>query len=44
MAGFRCWDKVPSRELISAAGAHTEAAALLRRRGQGGAEADGAEL
>ena len=28
----------------STAGAHTEAAALLRRRGQGGAAADGAEL
>lgn len=34
--GFRRRDKVPSRLLISATGAHTEAAALLRRRGQGG--------
>jgi hypothetical protein len=30
--------------LINAAGTHTEAAALLSRRGQGGAKADGAEL
>jgi len=42
--GFRRRGKGPSRVLIGAAGAHTEEAALLRRRGQGGAEADGAEL
>ena len=29
---------------VGAAGAHTQAAALLRRPGQGGREADGAEL
>ena len=39
--GFRRRDKVPSQVLISAAGAHIEATALLRRRGQGGAAADG---
>ena len=33
--GFRLRGKVPSRVLISATGTHTEAAALLRRRGQG---------
>ena len=43
--GFRRWSKVLSgRVLIGAAGAHTEAAALLRGRGEGGAAADGAEL
>ena len=42
--GFRRRDKVHSRVLISAVGAHTEAAALLRRRGQGGAAADGAKF
>jgi hypothetical protein len=36
--------KAPSRVPISADGAHTEAAALLRRRNQGRAAADGAEL
>ena len=42
--GFRRRDKVPLRVLISADGTHTQAATLLRRRGQGGAAADGAEL
>jgi hypothetical protein len=42
--GFRHRGKGPSQVLISAAGAHTEAPTLLRRHGQGGAAADGAEL
>jgi len=42
--GFRRRGKGPSRVLIGAAGVYTEAAALLRRRGQCGAEVDSAEL
>ena len=42
--GFRRRGKEPSRVFVSTVSADTEAAALLRRRGEGGAEADGADL
>jgi hypothetical protein len=42
--GYQRRSQVAPQALVGADGAHTEAAALLRRRGQGGAAADGAKL